>query len=713
MRQRPQFGRLLTPSDNQVVGGHPVAVISHAYWRRQLGGAQDAVGRAITINGTAFTIVGITMPEFFGTTVSIRTADAWVPLMMQSAVRYSTSASSHGSADLRKPWPPQADVYWLNVFVRLPRGAEPETIAAAMTARRQADTQSRRVDDADYAQRLRAERVSLVPAGRGLSPLRDASSRTLYVLLGMMAVLLIIASGNVAGLLVARASSRERELAVRLSLGAGRARLVRQFVAESLLLGLAGGLLGLGLALWGRDVLLGLVAGGQSVIVTLDTRIDSLVFAFAFGTALVTGLACGVIPALRGTRVPMSDSLRLQARTVGAHSRRTLVVGRVLVAAQMAFCLLLLVVAGLFVRSFRALASSEIGFDRQQVITARLDVRSLGLSDNERQLLYQRLIDRMQAIPGVVSASLSLNGPLVTSSLISGISVEGHRGQRFSTHQEVVTERYFSTVGLKILRGRGFVPDDRRPGSRSTVINETMARKFFAGQDPIGKRWAYSDDALRSSEAFVIVGVVEDAKYRTLRDDASTMAYQCSGPAHDNVLNDLEIRASVVPGTLVATLRRALTEAEPGLPVYDLAPLDQRVARSLAQDAIVAQLTSVFGFIALLLACLGLYGTILYGVTQRSPELGLRIALGADRRRVLWLVLREALVLVVVGGLVGLPLTYAAGRGLGTLLYVIGPMDPVVYTIGAILLMTVGLLAAFLPALRASRIEPMTALGRG
>ena len=713
---RPQTGRLLTRDDNRVLDGHPVAVVSHGYWQRSLGGAPDAVGQTLGINGTAFTIVGIAGPDFSGTTVAMRGVDAWVPLMMQSAIRYGGNASSNNTGDTRKPWPPQEDVAWLNIFARVPRGTEPSSIAAAITVRHHADLSSRTGVEPDYAERLGAERIVLAPAGRGLSTLRNQASTALYVLLAMMVVLLLIASGNVASLLVARATAREREIAVRLSLGAGRLRLIRQFLVESMLLGLAGGVVGLGLAMWGRDLLLGLFVSGQTSVITLDTGIDWRVMAFAVGTSFMTGLLCGMLPALRSTRAPVSESLKLQSRAVGLHSRRTLLVGRALVVAQMAFCLLLLVVAGLFVRSLRVLATSEIGFDRHRVLGARVDVRSLGYSADERQALYRRLLDRVQALPGVESASLSQNGPVITSSQISGFSIEGYTpraGERMSTNEEIVTEDYFSTVGLRIVRGRPFGPADRSKQSRATLINETMARRFFPGQDPIGKRWSYDVNGVNTPEAFVIVGVVEDAKYRDLKSAIPTMTYHLSGPSEDGILGDLEVRTAGSPEALVATLRQVLAEAAPRLPVYDILPMEQRVARLLSQDTVVAQLTSVFSGISLLLACLGLYGTISYGVNQRVAELGLRIALGANRRQVLWLVMREALVLVAIGSAVGFSFAYLAARSLGSLLHGIGPVDAIAYGAGGALLLSVGLIAAYLPAFRASRIEPMRALAGG
>ena len=711
--QRPHAGRLLAATDNTVLDGHPVAVISYGYWQRSLGGAADAVGRTLFVNGTPCNIVGITEPRFFGTTVSMRGPDVWLPLMMQQAVRYGGNVSSHEDGDTRKPWPPQENVEWLNIFARVPAGTDPSTVAAALTVRHHADVTTRRGIGADFAARLGTERVVLAPAGRGLSTLRGQASMTLYVLLAMMVVLLLIASGNVASLLVSRATSREREIAVRLSLGAGRVRLIRQLLVESLILGLFGGAVGLGLAVWGRDLLLGLFVSGQTSVVTLDTGMDWRVLAFAVAVSLITGILCGMLPALRGTRVPVSESLKLQSRAVGLHSRRTLLVGRALVAAQMAFCLLLLIVAGLFVRSLRVLSSSDVGFDRQHVLAARLDVRGLGYSDDERQVLYRRIIERVQALPGVQSVSLSQNGPVISSSQISGFSIEGYTprsGERMSTNEEFITEDYFATVGLKVLQGRAFTSADRVKGSKATLVNETMAKRFLPGQNPIGKRWSYDSNGA-GPDAFVIIGVVEDAKYRDLRSATPTMTYHLSGPDEDAILGDLEVRTAGAPEALVATLRQVLAEAEPTLPVYDILPIEQRIARSLSQDAVIARLTTIFSAIALLLACLGLYGTISYGVTQRIGELGLRIALGADRGRVLWLVMREALVLVAVGSAVGFTLAYLAGRSLGSVLYGVGPVDPLAYGAGAGLLLTVGLIAAYLPALRASRIEPMRAIG--
>jgi putative ABC transport system permease protein len=707
LRQTPQLGRLLTPADNRTVGAHPVVVISDGYWRRSFAASPDAVGRTLSINGAPFTVVGVAPRQFFGTTVAARGPDAWIPLMMQPNARYASNASSHDNADPRQPWPPQTAIEWLTMFVRVAAGTEPAEIAAAITTQRQAEAATAASEDDRGA---RSERVALEPAARGISPLRQASRAPLYVLLAMMGVLLAIACSNVAGLLMSRATAREREMAIRLSIGAGRGRLVRQLLAESLVLGAGGGLAGLALAVWGRDLLLRLFVSG-SALVTLDTRFDGRVLAFAVGISLLTGLACGVIPALRGTRVPLADAMKLQSRSVGHGGRRAQLVGKALVAAQIAFCLLLLVVAGLFVRSLRVLTRADLGFDRAHVLGARLDVRSLGYNDEQRAALYDRVLARVAAIPGVLSASLSENGPIANSSTVSSLGVEGYtprEGERLRTNEETVTQRYFETVGLRILQGRNFVAADRVPASRATIVNQTMARRFFGKGDPIGRRWNYGDAF--DDKAFVIVGVVEDAKYRDVKETTPNMAYRLYVDGAGDMLTDLEVRTAGAPDALVPTLRQALVEAEPQLPVIDILPLSDRVARNVSQDTVVAQLTSVFGAVALLLACLGLYGTVSYGVTQRVAELGLRLALGAERSTVMWMVIREAMVVVAIGGLVGLPLTYLVGRSLGTLLYEIPPVDPWAYAAGASILVAVAMIAAYLPAHRASRIEPMAAI---
>jgi predicted permease len=714
LRQQAQAGRLLGPSDNRAVGAHPVAVISDGFWRRHFAAAPDAVGRPLVINGTSFTVIGVTRPRFFGTTLALRAPDAWIPYMMQPVVRYSQNASNSNSADPRKPWPPQPEMAWLNVFVRVPAHGEGTVEAMATTVFRR-DSEAVLASDATADDRaaIGQQRVALNDVSTGLSPLRNSVAQPLYVLLAMVAALLAIGCGNVAGLLLSRAAGRAREMAIRQSIGAGRMRLVRQLLAESALLAVAGGLAGIGLAVWARDALLGLMVNvGSASTLDLNTALDLRVLGFALAVSALTGLGCGVLPAFRGTRVPVAEALKEQGRgSVSEGGRRGLLIGKALVAAQMAFCLLLLFVAALFTRSFRALTQNDIGFDRAHVLTARVDVRGAGYSPAERQALYRRLVESLQAIPGVEAASLSGNGPLGGSQRISSLSVEGHSGgSNERTNEEIVTDRYFETVGLRILEGRGFRAEDRRPGAHTTLVNATMAHRFFPGQSAVGKRWDYGGTIGKDSQ--VIIGVVEDARYVDLKIAPPNMAYLLADVHDDDVLSDIEVRAAGVPGVLTQTVRETLARVEPRLPIVEVVPLEDRLARGVIQDRMVARLTSIFGALALLLASLGLYGTISYGISRRVSELGLRMALGADRGTVLWMVLREALWLVLVGAAIGFPLALAAGRSTRTLLFNVGAADPLSFAAGTGILLAVAAVAAYLPAYRASRIEPMIALGR-
>ena len=712
LRQHAQLGRLIEPRDASAPGSYPVMVISDGYWQRRFQRDPGIVGRELIVGGASLTVIGITAPGFFGPYLGFRNPDVWIPLTMQSEVRYAVNASTDDAADNTRPWTTQPGIQWLSLFARIVDAAHVEAVGSALTLAHQRDAASRlTAADGDRRSDLAREHVVLSGADRGVSFLRGDLSSRLFVLLAMVGVLLAITCGNVASLLVARASAREREIAVRTALGAGRWRVVRQLLIETWLLSAIGGALGLLVAAWGRDVLLGMFTGGAAVI-DLDIRFDWRVLLFAVTVTMICGLAAGILPALRSTRIAPTEAIKAQSRQVGhAGGRRGALVGKSLVTAQMAFCLLLLVVAGLFIRSMQALVHTDVGFDRDRLLVARMDVRSMGYADGQRQALYDRVLERLRRIPGVESASLSLNGPLGTSWRASSLTVEGYTAapnERLMTNEEFVSADYFATVGLAIVEGRGFTPADARPGGRSTIINQTMARRFFPNASAIGRHWT-TDDVLQP-DAPVIVGVVEDAKYNDVRDTTPNMVYRVTGAAPAETLGNLEVRASGEPSALAPAIRDALAELEPALPVFDLVPLDLRVSRGLTNDRLIANLTTAFGLVALLLACLGLYGTISYGVSRRIAELGLRMALGADRATVAWLVVREALTLVAIGTALGLPLAFVAGRSILSLLHGVDAIDPISYSQATLLLVLVAGTAAYLPAHRASRIDPMAAL---
>ncbi len=355
----------------------------------------------------------------------------------------------------------------------------------------------------------------------------------------------------------------------------------------------------------------------SSSAIDLDTSFDWRVLGFALAITVLSGLIAGVVPAIRGTRVAPTDALKAQARQVGVGGRRGTLVGKTLVAAQIAFCLLLLIVAGLFVRSMQSLLRTDVGYDRDRLLVARMDVRGLGYPNDQRQALYDRVLERLRAVPGITSASISLNGPLGTSERTSSLAVEGYTtapGERLNTNEEIVTAGYFDNVGLRIVSGRDFNAEDRVPGSRKSIVNEAFVRRFFPSGNAVGKRWSYGDPV--DAKSPVIVGVVQDAKYVDVRGNPPNMIYRLSPSTPDDVLGNLEVRTAGPPAQMVTTVRQVLAEAEPSLPVFDIVPLEERLNRGLSNDRLVAGLTSAFGSIALVLACLGLYGTISYGVAQ-------------------------------------------------------------------------------------------------
>jgi len=710
LRQQPQMGRLLTPADNRSPDAHPVAVISDGFWARQFGRSRAVIGETFTVNGTLVSVVGVAAPQFFGVSIDQRT-DIWLPVMMQHSVRYRGNVSIE-SGDRQQPWIPQPEVSWLTLFLRIPRADQVGEVTARLNAvaqRQFAQREEFRTDD-EARRRYQSIRVILEPGDKGVSALRQRTRSPLMALLVMVSLLLLIACANVAGLLVARAASRQRELAVRVSLGANRGRLVRQLVAESLLLALIGGALSVLVARWGADGLLTLLTAGGSET-AVDVPMNGRVLGFALLTSIVTGLLFGLLPAWRASGVSPAATLNLMSRNVtsrpGGPSRLPL--GRFLVAAQIAVTVLLLAMAALFARTLQQVAQVDTGFARGSVLLARLDPISGRYRPEQLPAFYQRLLERVSSAPGVVSASLSLRDPMSGGRRTSSLVAEGYdrrRGEQNEVQEEYVTNDYFKTLGIALIEGRTFGPEDTETGRTVSVINETLARRFFKGHSAVGQRWAYDANL---SDGFEIVGVVRDARYNDLRSETPNVAYHAARQSNE-YLEGLEVRASGSASALATSLRRVIADVDPRLPVLEITTLDARVGRMLTQERLLAALTVIFGAMALLLACLGLYGTMAYSVARRTAELGMRIALGATRRDVLFLVLREAILVIAIGLAVGVPLAMWAGGHLDDLLYNVSPLDALSYTSAAMVLAIVAIAAALLPARRAAALEPMRAL---
>jgi predicted permease len=430
-----------------------------------------------------------------------------------------------------------------------------------------------------------------------------------------------------------------------------------------------------------------------------------------FATSMATALAFGLLPAVRGTCVPLADSLKAQARSViGAAGRGGRIpVGKLLIAGQMAVAILLLLVAALFVRSLQALVHVDVGYDREHVLVARIDPRSSGYTVADLPALYNRVFEGLARLPGVVAVSASTT--LFSGRNRGAFLVEGYTptpDEPMTTHKEWVTSDYFRTVGLAITQGRGFGPEDSANSRRVSVINETMARRYFRNQNPIGRRLSWGSSNF-DRDGFEIVGVVEDARYNDLRDESLNMAYMLV-IQNERFAENVEVRVEGNPAALTNAVRNALRESEPRLAVGTIETLDSRIARSIGVERLLGWLTTAFGAAALGLACLGLYGTISYAVRRRTAELGIRIALGADGLAVQWLIVREALLLVLVGGAVGLLFAFLAARAVGGLLYATAPSDPVSYGTATGVLVVVSAFAAYIPAWRASRVDPLAAL---
>jgi predicted permease len=659
----------------------------------------------LTINGAPMAVVGVAAPDFFGATVDRQTPDIWAPAAMQAALRFAGNYERTGG-DLQKPWPSQPEFSWLQVMLRVPAG----TAASAAAAMTLAEHPDKPPDSRDAS---RPTPVTLIPASRGFSPIRSELTTPLIVLLLMVGLLLAIACANIASLLLARATSRGREMAIRLSIGAGRGRLIRQLFTESLLLACIGGVLGLALASWGSTALMMLLSHGVPVS-GIDVRPDWRVVGLTFAASIGTAFAFGLLPATRGTRVPLADSLKAQTRSVIGGDRQSgrVPLGKLLVGSQMALAVLLLLLAALFARSLQALARVDVGFDRDHVLVAAIDPRSSGFDLTELPALSARVVERLAGLPGIIAVSMSANGPFSGSRSRGSFHAEGYtpdpnEQMMDSKHSEWVTPEYFRTLGLTIKHGRAFGSEDSARSRRVSVINETMARRYFPGQNPIGKRWGNSRNF--DVDGIEIVGVVEDTRDNDVKAESVSRSYQ---PAlqSQRYLRSIEVRTSGTPAALAGAVRQALRESEPRLVVGAIDTLDERIVRSMRVERLLSWLAIAFGAAALSLACLGLYGTISYAVRRRTTEMGIRMALGADQNAVQWLVVREALLLVAIGGAAGVPLAFAAARAVAGSLYHTAPSDPVSYGTAVGALVLVAAAAAYLPARRASRLDPMVAL---
>ena len=691
------IGRTLTDQDDRLPGAHPVAMISYAYWQRRFGGSAEAIGKKILIDGTPFTIIGVTSPGFFGLEVG-SAPDVTAPLMMQPQVMPE-----------RENWlgRPVNTVDWLRIAGRLKPGVTMQQASAGMRViYRRVQTQLARELNSEWERTWLKEwaeaALVLEPGGTGLSDLRRQFSAPLFVLMAVVALVLLMACVNIANLLLARAPARQREIAVRLAIGAGRSRLVRQLLVESVLLAVLGGALGVSIALWGSQMLVRFLSTGRTPI-SLDLSPDFRVLGFTALASVATGILFGLAPALRAARVDLTAALKAGGYAGNPNTR----FGKALIAVQVALSLVLVTGAGLLVKSLQRLNGVDRGFDRSRVLTVRLEPRG---SDQKHgnalrlQRLYLELQEKVQAVPGVIAAGLAGASPTAPLQSRTVPTLDGHQIRSMWTQ---VYPRYFETLGAPILQGRDFGPLDLAGGSAYvTVINETFAKRAFAGENPIGKRIVCN-----GPNVCEVIGVVPDIGYSNLKGEAGPVMYYTflQGPT-GRAQMVLHVRFAGEADRIIAQVRSEAAAVDPNLPAFEIRTLETEVDAALIRERLLALLSTCFGGLAVLLAVVGLYGVMTYTVARRTNEIGIRMALGASRARVLRLVLGETLRVTGLGMLAGVPITLWAARLIGSFLYRVTASDPAVLLLAVAFLLTTAMIAGYLPARRASRTDPMAAL---
>lgn len=699
----PILGRPFSPADTDAPGRNPVAVISHRYWQQVLAADPNVIGRTITINGTLFTIVGVMPPGFYGVDLVKDAADMWLPVTMQQEVMLQPSLlEPHG-------------LFWLHLMGRRKPDADMKQAQAWVTSQLQqfmTDREGAKLDD-HRRQQIKGMYVELLPGDRGISAMREQFAQPLNILMSVVALVLLIACANMANFLLARAATREREISTRLALGSSRARVVRQILTEALLLSLSGGALGLLLAFWGTLALIHFVVAGAAHT-SLSAMPDLHVLAFTLGVSLLTGLLFGIAPALRVSRIDANPAQKANARTSSsAGGRSSRLLPKILVTAQVMLSLVLLVGTGLFLRTLRNLHQQDFGFNRQNVLLMNFNAKFAGYKPEQLNALYESMLGRLSALPGVRSATLSGSPPVSGGSWNSPIFFQGHTpapDEDTSTLLNRVGSGYFETLGIPLLHGRTIGPDDTATSLKVAVVNQSAADFFFPHGDAIGKSFTVADPAVKGT--FQIVGIVRDAKYNSPREKPQRMTYlavtQLTGD--DQYAYWLQLQTVGDPAKITNEARRALTEIDPNLPILDVMTISEQVDHRMDNETLISQLSSFFSLLALSLVCIGLYGVMTYSVLRRTNEIGIRLALGAQTGRVLWMVLKESLLLLGIGVALGVPATLAATRAIRFMIFGLNPFDPITLASAILVIASVMLLAAYFPARRAAKVDPMVAL---
>ena len=693
---RAMRGRVLTPDDDKAAA-QPAVVLSHAYWEKKLNSAPGVVGKTFIINGTNFAVIGITPPEFFGVRMR-RPPDFWVPLAF------------HPQIELRDSFLTNQQVYFLTIVGRRkPEVTFEQAQANVNLALRQFLTEQAGSQLTEERQKgIQNTYVTLAEGKGGISGLRREYSTALKMLMAIVGMVLLIACANVGSLLLSRAASRRSEMSLRMALGATRRRIIRQLLTESMLLAVIGGVCGVLLAQWGVTVLVNLVAKDAP----LDTYPDVRVLAFTVGISILAGVVFGLVPAVQASRTNLSSAMKEKNRMRSGFLR--LNPSSLMVVMQVGLSMVLLTGAGLFGRSLLKLQEEQVGFDRHNVLLVGIDPRLAGYKPVELATLYQQLIERVGSVPQVQTVSMATYAPMSGSRRSSSIKLSGYTPapDEEMTVQDMLTgPKYAETLGIPLLRGREIGIRDTASSTRVAVINATFAERFFKDQNPIGRQFTF-DDETDNGAPLEIIGVIGDIKDDDARAQTEPTVYRPMLQLQDQSAYSvtLLIRTLSDPTPLTSQVRQTINQTDDKLPMFGVTTLDEQLYSSLDTDRLIARLVSFFGALALILACIGLYGVMAQGVARRTNEIGIRMALGARGGNIALMILKETLYLVLAGLVIGVPAALLGAKLISAQLFGLKPTDPLTLIGAAVVLMIVALLAGYLPARRASRVNPLNAL---
>ena len=713
----PAMGRILTPEDDVVPSGHPFVVLNYNFWKTRFAGDPQVVGRALNLNNYKMTVVGVAQAGFDGVELGF-SPKIFIPIMMQPQVVVGNPEDMLKTRRTR----------WVNTFGRLKPGISQQQAKAAlqpfMHSMLEMEVQQKEFNRASKYDRDEFLKCSIdvLPGSQGRSYTRRQLTTPLWVLMATTGVVLLIACANLANLMLVRGSGRVKEIAVRLAMGATRPRIIGQLLIESLSLSVLGGITGLVVAFWADRALMKIYLPSDSGGMNISSAPDLRILLFNLAVTLLTGIIFGLVPALQTTKPNIAGTLKDQAgAVVGGGGNHRLRKG--LVVVQVTLSLLLLVGAGLFVRSLANLRNLGPGFSPERLVAFQIDPSLNGFTPERLRIFYPQLSDALSSIPGVRSVGLASMRILEDNEWDSGMSVEGFTPAKPDEHAQpymnAIGPNYFATLGVPIIEGRDFTINDRHIvkhgpeewnwAPTTVMINEKFAQKYFAGRNPIGLHLGFGTDPGTPTDMEVI-GVVKDFKYTNLRDEIPVQAY--IPYLGDRFLGGMTIyvRTTGDANQLMSTVRSTVRDMDPNVPIYAMRTTEVTINESLSTERMIASLSAVFGFLATLLAVIGLYGVMAYTVAQRTREVGIRIALGAARGKVIWLVMREVLLLVAIGVIAGVTASVALTRVVQSQLFGLTPHDPLTLGLATAVLAVVACAAGYIPALRASRLDPMVAL---